>query len=105
MPSDAARVNVRILDKEYQVACPPEEQQALVESASLLNRKMHEIRKSGTVVGLDRIAVMAALNLAHEFLQSDESRKFLTDDVAKRLQRMHEKVELTLVDTQTAAAS
>ncbi|HET6725595.1 MAG TPA: cell division protein ZapA [Gammaproteobacteria bacterium] len=102
--SDATtRVTVRLLDREYQVACPPDEQEALLESAALLNRKMREIKNSGAVVGLDRIAVMAALNLAHEFLQTDATRKFMTDDVAKRLQRMHEKVELTLVED--AAAS
>ncbi|HET7369831.1 MAG TPA: cell division protein ZapA [Gammaproteobacteria bacterium] len=102
--SDAqTRVNVRILDRDYQIACPPDEKDALLESASLLNRKMQDIRKSGAVIGLDRIAVMAALNLAHEFLQTDATRKYITDDVAKRLQRMHDKVELTLVEERAAS--
>ena len=59
-----AHVNVKILEKEYQISCPAEERKALVDSAELLNRKMREIRDSGKVVGLDRIAVMAALNMA-----------------------------------------
>lgn len=102
--SDASkRVNVRILDRDYQVACPPNEEDALRDSAALLHRKMRDIRQSGAVVGLDRIAVMAALNLAHEFLQTDASRKSITDDVAKRLREMHDKVQLTLVDSQTAS--
>lgn len=104
MNDETARVNVRILDKEYPVACPPAERDALLESAALLNRKMQEIRKSGMVIGLDRIAVMAALNLAHEFLQSSQTGQFMTDDVAKRLQRLHDKVRLTLVDEATAAS-
>ena len=63
-------VFVKILDKEYQVACPREERQALMESAQLLDERMKAIRGSGAVIGLERIAVMAALNLSHELLQA-----------------------------------
>jgi cell division protein ZapA len=63
--SESARVSVRILEKEYFVACSHEERADLLDSAELLNGKMREIRDSGKVVGLDRIAVMAALNLAN----------------------------------------
>ena len=73
MNDDMQRVTVRLLDKEYQVACPEDEREALLESAELLNRKMKEIRDSGKVVGVDRIAVMAALNLCHEMLQGRTS--------------------------------
>ena len=73
MSEDMQRVTVRLLDKEYQVACPEDEREALLESADLLNRKMKEIRDSGKVVGVDRIAVMAALNLCHEMLQGKTS--------------------------------
>lgn len=73
MSDDMQRVTVRLLDKEYQVACPEDEREALIESADLLNRKMKEIRDSGKVVGVDRIAVMAALNLCHEMLQGRTS--------------------------------
>ena len=69
MSEDLKRVTVRLLDKEYQIACPDDERDALVESADFLNRKMKEIRDSGKVIGVDRIAVMAALNLCHEMLQ------------------------------------
>jgi cell division protein ZapA len=98
MSGETTRVNVHILDRDYQIACPEDEKDALLESAALLNRRMKDIRKSGTVIGLDRIAVMAALNLAHEFLATDANRKSMTSDLAKRLKNMHEKVELTLVD-------
>nr|WP_324256983.1 cell division protein ZapA [Cellvibrio fontiphilus] len=63
-------VFVKILDKEYQVACPREERQALMESAQLLDERMKAIRGTGAVIGLERIAVMAALNLSHELLQA-----------------------------------
>ena len=64
-------VIVKLLDKEYQVACPPGQQQALTQSAQYLDDKMRDIRSSGKVIGLERIAVMAALNISNEFLQND----------------------------------
>jgi cell division protein ZapA len=73
MSDDIQRVTVRLLDKEYQVACPEDEREALLESAEILNRKMREIRDSGKVIGVDRIAVMAALNVCHEMLQGQSS--------------------------------
>ena len=71
--SEPQRVTVRLLDKEYQIACPEDEREALLESADLLNRKMKEIRDSGKVVGVDRIAVIAALNITHDMLQGKTS--------------------------------
>lgn len=62
-------VVVHILDKEYQVNCREEERDGLLSAAELLNRQMKEIRDSGKVIGSDRIAVVTALNLAHELLQ------------------------------------
>ena len=65
-----AHVSVRILEKEYQISCPANERTELLDSAEMLNAKMREIRDSGKVVGLDRIAVLAALNMANELLKS-----------------------------------
>lgn len=65
-------VTVQILDKEYQVACPEDEQAQLVASAKYLDKQMRSIRDTGKVIGLERIAVMAALNISHELLQSSE---------------------------------
>lgn len=74
MSSDRKAVSVDILDKSYQVACHPEEQAALLASARHLDRQMRQIRASGKVIGLERIAVMAALNITNEMLQhSDEA--------------------------------
>lgn len=63
-------VAVRILDKEYQVACPEEQQAELLLSAKHLDQQMRAIRQSGKVIGLERIAVMAALNISHELLRA-----------------------------------
>jgi cell division protein ZapA len=67
----ANTTKVQILDKDYLIACPEEERPGLHQSASYLDEKMREIRASGKIHGLERIAVMAALNIAHEFLQKD----------------------------------
>jgi len=64
----AVTVGVRILDLDYQVSCTEEQVDELRESARVVSRSMEEIRASGRVFGLDRIAVMAALNLAHDNL-------------------------------------
>ncbi len=61
--------SVYILDKEYRVACPRDNQDALHTAARFLNEKMQEIRTSGKVVGIERIAVMAALNISYELMQ------------------------------------
>jgi cell division protein ZapA len=87
------QVNIKILEKEYQIACPASERAALVESAELLNRKMREIRDTGKVIGLDRIAVMAALNMANELLRSRSRGEHLEGDAKLRLQAMRERVE------------
>jgi cell division protein ZapA len=63
-------VKIKILDKEYLVSCPDDEREALEASVKHLTEKMSEIRSTGKVVGIDRIAVMAGLNLAHESIMS-----------------------------------
>jgi|TARA_R100001509_G_scaffold50600_1_gene27824 cell division protein ZapA len=63
---------VHILDKEYQVACPEGQQEDLIVSARYLDRQMRSIRDTGKVIGLERIAVMAALNISHELLQATQ---------------------------------
>lgn len=62
-------ITVRILDKEFQIACPQNQEAALLEAADFLTERMIKIRKSGRVIGIERIAIMAALNLSHELLQ------------------------------------
>ena len=62
-------ITVNILDRDYQIACKNEEKELLLAAAKYLDQKMREIRDRGNVIGIDRIAVMAALNLAHDFLQ------------------------------------
>jgi cell division protein ZapA len=94
--SDTARVSIRILDKDYQIACPPEERTALLDSAEMLNARMREIRDSGRVVGMERIAVMAALNIANELLRARECGEHLESKAKTRVRAMRERVENAL---------
>jgi cell division protein ZapA len=82
-------VTVRILDKDYQVACPAEQEAELVVSAKYLDKQMRGIRGTGKVVGLERIAVMAALNISYELLQASDHADTSASgsDSLKRLNR------------------
>lgn len=91
-----AHVTVRILEKEYHVACPANEKTALLASADLLNQKMREIRDAGKVVGLDRVAVMAALNLANELLEMRGQGAELKDIVGLRIKAMRARLDEAL---------
>lgn len=91
-----AHVNVKILEKEYQISCKTDERAALLDSAELLDSKMRQIRESGKVTGLDRIAVMAALNMANELLLARGQGESLETDAAVRIQAMRERVESAL---------
>jgi cell division protein ZapA len=100
MSAESIPVTIKIMDKEFQVACPAEEQAALEESAALLNQHMKQVKDSGKVFGTDRIAIIAALNLTHELLQhKDESRSF-GKTFSERITAMQNKVEAALQDTQ-----
>lgn len=90
---ELARVSVRILDKEFHVACPAEQREELLESAAYLNGKMREIRDTGKVVGIDRIAVIAALNMAHELVKLRGKEQFLEGEVSSRIKGLRQRVE------------
>lgn len=95
-----AQVSVRILDKEYQVACPTNERTELLDSAEELNSRMRDIQDTGRVVGLDRIAVMAALNMANELLRARARDRELDGDLSNRLKNITNRVESVLSNAQ-----
>lgn len=100
MSQQIAQVSVRILDKEYQVACPAEERTDLLDSAEILNSKMREIRDSGRIVGLDRIAVMAALNMANDLIHAKARDQQLEGDISERLKSISDRVDSVLSGAQ-----
>ncbi len=74
MSDSSPPIKVQILGKEYPVSCPADEQHDLLVAARYLDEKMREIRDIGRIIGTERIAVMAALNIAHELLQQKQRR-------------------------------
>ena len=89
-------VSVNILGKEYQVACPDEEKDSLVKSAKLLHENMEKIRAGGKIVGLDRIAVIAALNLAHDLISLQNQDGNGSKDTEKSMSQMTDKISVFL---------
>ena len=85
-------IEIHILGRPFRVACTVEQEIALLGAARLLDRKMREIRDAGKVVGIERIAIMAGLNLAHEVLKQDDA------DAVATLTRCHELVDTMLGD-------
>ena len=80
-------VNIRILDKEYQVSCPPDERNALLQAARSLDERVRTIRNSGGVIGLERIAIMAALNLTYELskVENQTASDSISQEVIEKL--------------------
>jgi cell division protein ZapA len=97
--SESGAVSINLLDKEYRVSCPPEEQEALRVSASYLNKKMKEIRDSGKVVGTDRVAVMAALNITHELIKTRSENSSQNESVGTRIRALQNKIDAALHDS------
>ena len=91
-------LTVKILNKEFQVNCPSGSEEKLYEAAHYLDLKMREIRKSGRVIGLERIAIMAALNITHELLverrQSSTEAQLFADQIA----RLQNKIDNALME-------
>jgi cell division protein ZapA len=90
------RISVRLLDREYQVACPADERSDLLDSAEYLDSKMREVRDAGKVVGLDRIAVISALNLANELIKLRRNGSVVDSDLGSKIRTLRERVESAL---------
>ena len=94
--SEATPVAVNILDREFLIGCTAEERAGLVAAAGYLDGKMREVRGSSRTQGLDRIAVMAALNIAHELLQARQNNDSESGALAQHLQAMRTKLDAAL---------
>jgi cell division protein ZapA len=95
--SNVQTVTVSILDKEYQVSCKPDEVSALQQSARYLDKKMREIKSGSSILGLDRIAVMAALNIANDYLSENQKTESLVASQAREIAFLTGKLDQALV--------
>ncbi len=96
MSDKSIPVAIRIMEKEYKIACPEGEHESLLASASMLNEKMQEIKSNGKIIGAEKIAVMAAINIAHDLIRSSNQTNTVDDKVANRLVDLKTSIDTTL---------
>lgn len=99
---ESIQVTIRILDKEYLIGCPPDEQEALLESARMLDERLRGIRQSGKVIGAERMFVMAALNLANELVRLQATSQSADPDAGGQVRRLRERVERAVAASRPA---
>lgn len=97
MSVDPKALQINVMGREFRVACPENEQKELLEAVEYLNRKMDEIRDHGKVIGVERIAIMAALNIAHELLTTKVGG-FDMAALKRRMQSMETTLDQALRD-------
>jgi len=95
--SELRGVDVSIMGREFRVSCTDDEYEALMSAVSYLDRKMREIRDSGKVIGVERIAIMAALNIAHELLTT-RTGGFDIGDFKRRINSMQEQIDREIAE-------
>ena len=91
-------LDVSILDREFRVACPEDERAELLEAVSYLDKKMREVRDTGKVATIERIAVMAALNITHELLTTRLGTGFDMGEFKRRINSMQATIDATLAE-------
>lgn len=89
-------ISIEIMGRSYNVKCPPDKVSVLQESASYLDNKMASIHEEGSVLSLDRIAVIAALNITHDLLVQKQQKGHYIDLVGERIQALQDKIETAL---------
>ena len=94
-------LDVTILDRELRIACPEEERQGLQDAVAYLNRKMTEIRDAGKTTNIERIAIMAALNITHELLSMKVGKGVDLGDLARRMNSMQTAIDQALAEQDT----
>lgn len=94
--TSANAIQLQILGREYRVACPEGQETSLHAAADYLGRQMREIRDSGKVMGLERIAVMAALNITHELLSERQNQQAVEEGLEPKVEALHAEVREAL---------
>ncbi|MCH2190069.1 MAG: cell division protein ZapA [Gammaproteobacteria bacterium] len=97
----AKGVNISILGRDFSVACPDDEQDALLEAARYLDGNMKEIQKSGKIIGADRVAIMAALNITNDLLKLQKATDGQSQ-VQERLATLQERIDAALREASEA---
>jgi cell division protein ZapA len=96
MSDQSNTVSITVMNKTYKVKCPTEKISELRESAQYLDNKMHEVSQSGKLLSVDRVAVIAALNIVHELLLQKKQTNNYIDTMSQRIQDLQNKIEAAL---------
>lgn len=96
-------VEVKILDRQYRVKCPSEKVQELQDAARHVDEQMRKLRQGGNAMSMDRLAVIAALNICHEFLNLQKQKNNCIDLMFERIQGLHDRVENALANNENTA--
>jgi len=93
MSKEARGLDVNIMGREFRVSCTEEERRDLLKAVDYLNAKMREIRDTGKVIGVERIAIMAALNITHEYLSTRMDGEFDVGEFKRRMLSMQATID------------
>lgn len=99
MTDKTINTTIEILGKPYPIRCAESEANGLQQAAEYLNQKMLEVRDSGKAINLERIAIITALNIAHQFLQLDQQKTTLFSKINQRINFLQDKVDTALNKT------
>lgn len=94
-------LQISVMGREFRVACPEDEQKSLLDAVDYLNRKMQDVRDHGKVIGLERIAIMAALNITHEFLSMRVGGGFDMAEIKRRMTHMEAVIDQAMSEQST----
>lgn len=98
MNNPTKTLDIKLLDRELRVACPEEERTELLEAVTYLDKRMREIRDAGKIASVERIALMAALNITHELLGMKVGRGIDLADFRRRMDSMQTAIDEALAD-------
>lgn len=94
--SQPINTTIEILGKHYPIRCQESEYESLLQAAEYINRKMRDVQVSGKAINLERIAIITALNIAHEFLQLDQQKDGLMSKINHRITLLQHKFEAAI---------
>ncbi len=90
---DQHLISVKILDRSYQIKCPPDQTQALQESASYIDQQMRKFRQNAQINNTERVAIITALNICHELMQLRKQKNNYIDVMNQRIQDLQHRIE------------
>lgn len=90
------RVDIQLLDRQFQLKCSPENRRGLEQAAQYLNQKMRKVSESAPMISIERVAMMTALNIVHDLLFAEDRDQQLSEEVIKHIENMHQRIDHAL---------